>query len=78
MDRLTRWATASTPPNDSVGAGEMGSPELGTKFVTATSSVEPEADREDQIPVTLPVTPQVIDDVTSSPTSDTRLEGEAK
>eukprot|EP00980_Cylindrotheca_fusiformis_P027328 scaffold19953_cov69-Cylindrotheca_fusiformis.AAC.1 len=39
------------------------------------SSLLLEADREDQIPVTLPVTPQVIVDVTSSPTGDTRLQG---
>eukprot|EP00980_Cylindrotheca_fusiformis_P024026 scaffold11398_cov125-Cylindrotheca_fusiformis.AAC.2 len=56
-----------------VGAGESGSPELATKSDTTASSLILEADREDQIPATLPVTPQVIDDVT--PTSDTRLLG---
>eukprot|EP00980_Cylindrotheca_fusiformis_P019208 scaffold6528_cov114-Cylindrotheca_fusiformis.AAC.9 len=61
---------------ENVGAGQSGSPELGTKSDTTASSLI-EADREDdQIPVvTLPVTPQVMDDVTSSPTSDTRLQG---
>eukprot|EP00980_Cylindrotheca_fusiformis_P012362 scaffold3036_cov117-Cylindrotheca_fusiformis.AAC.1 len=58
-----------------VGADESGSPELGTKSGTTDSNLLLEADCEDQIPVTLPVTPQVIDDVTSSPTSDTRLQG---
>eukprot|EP00980_Cylindrotheca_fusiformis_P020170 scaffold7242_cov137-Cylindrotheca_fusiformis.AAC.6 len=54
---------------------ESGSPELGTKSVSPGSSLLLEADREDQIPVTLLVTPQVIDDVTSIPTGDTRLQG---
>eukprot|EP00980_Cylindrotheca_fusiformis_P006402 scaffold1366_cov91-Cylindrotheca_fusiformis.AAC.8 len=58
-----------------VGADESGSLELGTKSDTAASSLLLEADREDQIPVTPPVTPQVIDDVTSSPTRNTRLQG---
>eukprot|EP00980_Cylindrotheca_fusiformis_P019482 scaffold6722_cov98-Cylindrotheca_fusiformis.AAC.1 len=60
---------------EGVGADESGSPELGTKSGTTDSNLLLEADREDQNPVTLPVTPQVIDDVTSSPTSDTRLQG---
>eukprot|EP00980_Cylindrotheca_fusiformis_P029387 scaffold23464_cov126-Cylindrotheca_fusiformis.AAC.5 len=58
----------------SVGPGESGSPELGTKSDIASSSLLFEADRENQIPVTLPVTLQVIDDVTSSPTKDTRID----
>eukprot|EP00980_Cylindrotheca_fusiformis_P002417 scaffold575_cov104-Cylindrotheca_fusiformis.AAC.3 len=58
-----------------VGADESGSPELGTKSVSPDSSLLLEAGREDQIPVTLPMTPQVIDDVTSIPTGDTRLQG---
>eukprot|EP00980_Cylindrotheca_fusiformis_P016279 scaffold4838_cov110-Cylindrotheca_fusiformis.AAC.3 len=59
-----------------VGAAESGSPELGTsKSNTAASSLLLEADREYQIPVMPPVTPQVIDAVTSSPTKNTRLQG---
>eukprot|EP00980_Cylindrotheca_fusiformis_P023763 scaffold10939_cov105-Cylindrotheca_fusiformis.AAC.8 len=60
---------------DFATSDESGSPELGTKSGTTDSNLLLEADREDQIPVTLPVTPQVIDDVTSSPTGDTRLQG---
>eukprot|EP00980_Cylindrotheca_fusiformis_P016285 scaffold4840_cov147-Cylindrotheca_fusiformis.AAC.1 len=58
-----------------VGAAESGSPELGTKSVTAASSLLLEADREYQFPVTPPVTPQVIDDVTFSPTRNAGLQG---
>eukprot|EP00980_Cylindrotheca_fusiformis_P008453 scaffold1786_cov138-Cylindrotheca_fusiformis.AAC.11 len=74
-NHLLAFTTKIVANDMPVGADESGSPELGTNSDTAASSLLLEADREDQIPVTPPVTPQVIDDVTSSPTRNTRLQG---